>query len=241
MHSYELGNINIILCIKKYIYAQNIFIFKRQKIYIKIIIYVLYNTYFFVIQSQIQCKKNGYVIQKIILNIFLVFIKYVEKLVILTHTKYRLKCIFEKVLSVVYTFLLDIFRHDGCLLPWVRHIQSIPVIWVGNPKEEVYAFESTGVALPMLSGGLWARFWTRIDEYFLSYTAKNSYHSYILRLVAKYLPNINADIKDDYSDVRLVLWGADTILRSNFAPLTQLLVEVRQTNPIKLLFFLNKI
>ncbi|XP_032679893.1 UDP-glucuronosyltransferase 1-6-like [Odontomachus brunneus] len=117
-------------------------------------------------------------------------------------------------------------RHDSCLLPWVRHIESIPVIWIGNPEEEVYAFENTGVALPMRSGGFWTRIWMRFDEHFLFHNVKINYHFHILRLLTKYLPNANNDIKDDYSDVRLVLWGADTVLRSSFASLTQLLVEI---------------
>lgn len=90
----------------------------------------------------------------------------------------------------------------------------------------------------MSSGSFWTRLWTRLDEHFLSRAVKINYHPHVLRLVTKYLPNVDdADIKDDYSDVSLVLWGADTVLRSSFASLTQLLVEVRQANAIELFLF----
>ncbi|EFN78957.1 UDP-glucuronosyltransferase 2A3 [Harpegnathos saltator] len=57
-------------------------------------------------------------------------------------------------------------------------------------------------------------------------TSNSDYLFHVSSLVTKYLPDVNVDIKDLYSDVRLVLWGGDTVLRSNFVPLTQLFVEV---------------
>ncbi|XP_014482190.1 PREDICTED: UDP-glucuronosyltransferase 1-7C-like [Dinoponera quadriceps] len=130
-----------------------------------------------------------------------------------------------KELQPTFT-IFPALRHDGCLLPWVRHIESIPVIWIGSPEEEVYAFQSTGVALPMHSGGIWTRLRARRVEDSLSSAARNNYLPPVLDLVAKYLPDIDTNMKHLYSDVRLVLWGADPVLRSNFASLTQLLVEV---------------
>lgn len=110
----------------------------------------------------------------------------------------------------------------------MRHIESIPVIWTGNPDEELYVFECSGVALPVHSGGFWSRLSTSFAGRSISSSAKNDYLVPALRLIAKYLPDVNIDLEHLYSDVRLVLWGADTVLRSDFAPLTQLLVEVRK-------------
>lgn len=119
------------------------------------------------------------------------------------------------------------FRHDGCLLPFTKYIgKSIPVIWIQNPDEELYAFECTGVALPIHSGGFWSRLSTSFAGRSIFSAAKNGYLTPALKSVAKYLPDVNLDLDDLYSDVRLVLWGADTVLRSSFAVLTQLLVEV---------------
>lgn len=110
----------------------------------------------------------------------------------------------------------------------MKYIESIPVIWVGNPDEELYAFECTGIALPVHSGGFWSRLSTSFSGKSIFSTAKNNYVIPTLRLAAKYLPNVNVDLEHLYSNIRLVLWGADTVLRSNFASLTQLFVEVCQ-------------
>ncbi|KMQ99507.1 udp-glucuronosyltransferase 2a2 [Lasius niger] len=126
------------------------------------------------------------------------------------------------------TFIIfPALRHDGCLLPFTKYIgKSIPVIWIQNPDEELYAFECTGVALPIHSGGFWSRLSTSFAGRSIFSAAKNGYLTPALKSVAKYLPDVNLDLDDLYSDVRLVLWGADTVLRSSFAVLTQLLVEV---------------
>lgn len=118
------------------------------------------------------------------------------------------------------------FRHDGCLLPFARHIESMPVIWMGNPDEELYTFECTAVALPIHNGGFWSRLSTSFAGKSMFSNAKSNYLIPALRLVTKSLPNVNVDLDHLYSDVRLALWGADTVLRSNFASLTQSLVEV---------------
>jgi len=118
------------------------------------------------------------------------------------------------------------FRHDGCLLPFAKLIESIPVIWIKNPDEELYAFECTRVALPVHSGGFWSRLSTSFSGKTIFSTVKNDYLTPALRLAIKHLPDINIDLEHLYSDVRLVLWGGDTVLRSDFASLTELLVEV---------------
>ncbi|XP_020282917.1 UDP-glucuronosyltransferase 2B30-like [Pseudomyrmex gracilis] len=118
-------------------------------------------------------------------------------------------------------------RHDGCLLPFVRHIDSIPVIWIQNSDEELYAFESTGVALSVNNGSFFSRLATTFAARSVYSNAKNNYLSPALRLVCKYLTcDANVEFDRLYSDVRLVLWGADTVLRSNFASLTEMLVQI---------------
>lgn len=95
-----------------------------------------------------------------------------------------------------------------------------------HPDEELYAFECTNVALPIHSGGFWSRLSKSFAGRSILSAAKNGYLTPALKLTTKYLPDVNFDLDHLYSDVRLVLWGADTVLRSNFAFLTQLLVEV---------------
>lgn len=109
----------------------------------------------------------------------------------------------------------------------MKHIDSIPVIWIQNPDEELYAFESTGVALSVNNDSFFSRLATTFAARSVYSNAKNNYLSPAVRLVCKYL-TCDANIEFDrlYSDVRLVLWGADTVLRSNFASLTELLVQV---------------
>ncbi|XP_072767075.1 uncharacterized protein [Anoplolepis gracilipes] len=140
---------------------------------------------------------------------------------------FRDENILKKIQEFQPTFtIFPAFRHDGCLLPFVKYIESIPVIWIKNPDEELYAFECTKVALPIHNGGVWSRLSTSFAGRSIVSTTKNGYLTPALKLATKYLPDVNFDLDHLYSDVRLVLWGADTVLRSNFAFLTQLLVEV---------------
>lgn len=140
---------------------------------------------------------------------------------------FRDEKILKKIRELQPTFtIFPILRHDGCLVPFVKYIESIPVIWVGNPDEELYAFECTGVALPVHNGGFLSRLSTSFSGKSIFSTAKNNYVVPTLRLATKYLPDVNVDLENLYSNIRLVLWGADTVLRSNFASLTQLLVEI---------------
>ncbi|XP_071553594.1 uncharacterized protein [Temnothorax nylanderi] len=135
--------------------------------------------------------------------------------------------ILKKIREFQPTFtIFPALRHDGCLLPFAKHIGSIPVIWIKNSDEELYAFECTRVALPVHTGGFWSRLSTSFLGRSIFSAAKNDYLVPALRLTAKHLPDVNIDLEHLYSDVRLVLWGADTVLRSDFASLTDLLVEV---------------
>ncbi|KAI4496059.1 hypothetical protein M0802_008099 [Mischocyttarus mexicanus] len=96
--------------------------------------------------------------------------------------------------------LVPALRHDGCLLPWIKSIGSIPVILTRNANEEVYAFERTGVALPILKGA----FWSRISTY-LAWRSKfadveNNYVTPVFHLVKKHLPNLQISPNNLYSD-----------------------------------------
>ncbi|XP_015438206.1 PREDICTED: uncharacterized protein LOC107193316 [Dufourea novaeangliae] len=117
-------------------------------------------------------------------------------------------------------------RHDGCLIPWTRNIRSIPVIWTRNRDEEVYVFEYMGAALPVQSDGFWTRLRTSFSRRSIFSAARDKYAAYALRIAGKYLPDTGLNLDNLYADVRLILWGADVLLRSDFAPLTQLIVEV---------------
>ncbi|XP_011642023.1 UDP-glucuronosyltransferase 1-7C-like [Pogonomyrmex barbatus] len=135
--------------------------------------------------------------------------------------------ILKKIQEFQPTFtIFPALRHDGCLLPFVKHIGSIPIIWIKTLDEELYAFECTRVALPIHNGGFWSRLLTSFAGKSIFSAAKNDYLIPALRLTVKYLPDVNIDLEHLYSDVRLVLWGSDTVLRSDFASLTQLFVEI---------------
>lgn len=140
---------------------------------------------------------------------------------------FRDKEILKRIQEFQPTFtIFPALRHDGCLVPFAKHIESIPVIWIKNPDEELYAFECTRVALPVHSGGFWSRLSTSFSGRTIFSSVKNDYLIPALRLATKYLPDVNIDLEHLYSDVRLVLWAGDTALRSDFAPLTELLVKI---------------
>ncbi|XP_012542401.2 UDP-glucuronosyltransferase 2B4 [Monomorium pharaonis] len=136
----------------------------------------------------------------------------------------------EKMMGKIQEFnptftIFPALRHDGCLLPLTKHIESIPVIWIKNPDEELYAFECTRVALQVHSGGFWSSVLTSFSGKSLFSAVKNDYLVPVIRLAIESL-SVNIDLEHLYSDVRLVLWGGDTVLRSDFASLTDLLVEI---------------
>lgn len=118
------------------------------------------------------------------------------------------------------------FRHDGCLIPWSKAIDSIPVIWMRNQDEEVYVFKSTCAALLVQNAGFWTRLRTSFSRRSIFSTARYECAAYALRVAGKYLPDADLNLDNLYANVRLILWGADNLLRSDFAPLTQLIVEV---------------
>lgn len=135
--------------------------------------------------------------------------------------------VWKRLRDIRPTFVIfPALRHDGCLIPLAKHIDAIPVIWTRSPEEEIYVFEYTGAALPVQSGGFFWRLSTSFFSKSILSVSKNEYVAYALRIVGKDIPHLGIDADNLYSDVRLILWGADTVLRSDFASLTQFLVEV---------------
>lgn len=133
----------------------------------------------------------------------------------------------RKIQEIQPTFtLFPALRHDGCLLPWVKSIESIPVLLTRNSYEEIYTVERTGAALPILQGSFWTRILANLAWKSISSNIENYYVTQAFKLAKERLQNVHIEQEDLYSDVRLVLWGADTILRMDFASLTQMLVEV---------------
>ncbi|XP_017885861.1 UDP-glucuronosyltransferase 2B17-like [Ceratina calcarata] len=133
----------------------------------------------------------------------------------------------KKLQEIQPTFtVFPALRHDACLLPWAKVIESIPIIWIRNHHEELYVFEYTGAALPVHGVGLSARFWSSSSRRSIFSTARDEYGVYALPLAGKYLPDTGLNLDNLYSDVRLILWGSDIVLRTDFVPLTPLIVEV---------------
>lgn len=116
--------------------------------------------------------------------------------------------------------------HDGCLLPWIKSIDSIPVILTRNSYEEIYVFERSGVALPILKDGFWSRIFNNLAWRYISSNIESNFVTPAFRIAKKHLTDLEISQDDLYSDVRLVFWGADSILRMEFASLTQMLVEI---------------
>ncbi|XP_076170555.1 UDP-glucuronosyltransferase 2B7 [Ptiloglossa arizonensis] len=133
----------------------------------------------------------------------------------------------KKIQEIQPTFVIfPALRHDGCLIPWSKAIDSIPVIWMRNQDEEVYVFKSTCAALLVQNAGFWTRLRTSFSRRSIFSTARYECAAYALRVAGKYLPDADLNLDNLYANVRLILWGADNLLRSDFAPLTQLIVEV---------------
>lgn len=112
------------------------------------------------------------------------------------------------------------------MLPWVKSIESIPVLLTRHSYEEIYTVERTGAALPILQGSFWTRILANLAWKSISSNIENYYVTQAFKLAKERLQNVHIEQEDLYSDVRLVFWGADTILRMDFASLTQMLVEV---------------
>lgn len=137
------------------------------------------------------------------------------------------KKILKKVQELQPTFtIFPAIRHDGCLIPWAKAIRSIPVIYTLGLNDELYTFIQTRSAIPINTDGFIMSMISNIDGKFFISSIRSNYVDPALNLVSKYLPEVDVKFDNLYNDVELILWGSDTVLRSNFAPLTQLLVEV---------------
>ncbi|XP_016839145.1 UDP-glucuronosyltransferase 1-5 [Nasonia vitripennis] len=117
-------------------------------------------------------------------------------------------------------------RHDACLLPWTASVSSIPVIYARGHNQELYVFVKTGMALPVHETGLLQSFIENLNLKFYMYSIESNYVSATHKMIQKKLPNIDNSLANLYSNVQLVLWGADPILRMNSALLTQLVAEI---------------
>lgn len=111
-------------------------------------------------------------------------------------------------------------------MPWTKFINSIPVIWAQDPDEEFYTFHRAGVALPVHSSGFWSGLYNSFSSKSVASSVETNYALPALRLAEKYLKDFEGNLQTFYSDVDLVLWNMDPILRSDYAYLTPLLVDV---------------
>ncbi|XP_066603452.1 2-hydroxyacylsphingosine 1-beta-galactosyltransferase-like [Prorops nasuta] len=134
--------------------------------------------------------------------------------------------LFKRVDELKPTFtIFPALRHDACLLPWAKSFDSLPVIYIRNKDEELYVFHNTGLALPIHHGGFWSGLSAGLGWRSTCSSAKNDYVLPAQELVKKHTV-FPVQVDDLYRDVRLVLWGSDNIIRSDFAQLSQLLVQV---------------
>ncbi|XP_014208984.1 UDP-glucuronosyltransferase 1-8-like [Copidosoma floridanum] len=117
-------------------------------------------------------------------------------------------------------------RHDACLLPWTLSIHSIPVIWARGHYEEFYAFTKTGMALPVHELNFVQSFIESLNLRFFVYNIENKYVVPTQKMLLEKLSQATIPLSNLYSNVQLVLWGADPILRNNYSPLTQLVAEI---------------
>lgn len=102
----------------------------------------------------------------------------------------------------------------------------------------MYVLQQTGLAILLHRGSFWSKIWKNFTRKSSSVNVYRNYINPALALSEKFLPNVKINQEDLYSNVKLVLWGADTVLRSEFAPLTQSIIEVSW---LVVLFYLNKI
>lgn len=113
------------------------------------------------------------------------------------------------------------------MLPWTRFIGSIPVIWALGIEQEHYAIDKTKLGIPISTESIYDRFWTNINYRTLISRSQSNYVKPAINLAKQYLKNYNGESIDQlYSNVELVFWGCDPILRKDFAALTHRFVEV---------------
>ncbi|XP_057321404.1 putative UDP-glucuronosyltransferase ugt-58 [Microplitis mediator] len=138
------------------------------------------------------------------------------------------KNVIKRVGEIQPTFtIFPAIRHDACLIPWAKSIESIPVIWALGQEDEYYAVEKSRMAIPFQTAKFFDRFLINLNLKSISSYAQNNYVNQALKLIKTYIKNFQDTKLDDlYSDVKVFLWGGDPILRVNFAPLTHQLIEI---------------
>ncbi|KAH0560486.1 UDP-glucuronosyltransferase 2C1-like [Cotesia glomerata] len=138
------------------------------------------------------------------------------------------KKLLDKIRKIQPTFtIFPALRHDACIIPLVKSIESIPVIWARGQEEEYYAVEKSRMAIPFQTGTFYERFLTNLNLKSMVTYVDNHYVNQAFKLVKQYINNVeDTNLYDLYSDVKVFLWGGDPVLRLDFSPLTHQLVEV---------------
>lgn len=144
------------------------------------------------------------------------------------------------MIKVFYLCIIHCFRHDACLLAWSKSISAIPVLWARGQDEELYVFHRTQMAIPVHRNGFIQNFIENLNLKYFLYTNENNYIAPTQRMLREKNFRFDLPLEELYLNVQLVLWGADPILRVNFALLTQLVAEVRDF-PLTSLIFSNSV
>lgn len=87
-------------------------------------------------------------------------------------------------------------------------------------------FVRTGMALPIHDTGLVQSFIENLNLKYLLYTLESNYVAPVQKIIREEIPDADTTMTNLYSNVQLVLWGADPVLRMNSALLTPLVAEV---------------
>ncbi|XP_015109949.1 UDP-glucuronosyltransferase 1-8 [Diachasma alloeum] len=135
--------------------------------------------------------------------------------------------ILKRVGEIQPTFtIFPAIRHDACLIPWARFISSNPVVWALGINEEHYAVQKTKMGIPIFTEGIYERFWANVNTQRVIARVESNFVNPGLKIAGKYVSNVGDTLDELYSNVELLLWGGDPILRTDFASLTQRFVEV---------------
>lgn len=81
------------------------------------------------------------------------------------------------------------------------------------------------MALPVHESGFMQSFIENLNLKYYLYSVESSYVSPMMSIISEKFP-LSDSLTNLYSNVQLILWGADPILRVNSALLTQLIAEV---------------
>lgn len=109
------------------------------------------------------------------------------------------------------------------------------MVWARGHDEELYVFVKTGMALPVYQSGLLQGIVENVNLKIYLWSIDRNYVGPAQKMMKERMSQGDTSLTDLYSNVQLVLWGADPVLRMNSAPLTQLVPEVYVINN----FYLN--